>query len=409
MRRCYCQFIPSLLVAGVLLLGVGCERGAVPTEAQVLKVGVIASLSGPERLAGAATVESARVIADHYNEQGGFEVDGEQYQIELLVEDDAGDPVRAVEIASAFVRAGDVHYVIGPEDDRMCEAVAPVLDAAGILYVYYGFSHSLLEGASYGVLGGPRPVQMFSSVIDYLQQNQEDFSICVLAGHSREAMHQKLQVEGIVEAAGLDVVRFSRFDVTEQVFDPLDTPASIRSCMDRFMLKNPDAVILCGQRHGTLSLALSYLRRSGYAGTVIAREPGGANDFKQVRLMADDLLLVGSSVPIDERSEYYLDLKNRDLDRDLEWDVDVDIKLYALGSLLRGIVQCGSDALTSPVPLADMIGSMEFEDPFILDGRLMGFVSRGSYSANRQLSVPIIISKYSGAAVQVVHRSDLPY
>ena len=375
----------------------------------MLKVGVIASLSGPEPLAATATVESARVIADYYNEQGGFEIDGERYRIELLVMDDAGDPVRAVEIASDFVRAGDVHYVIGPEEDVMCEAVAPVLDSAGILYVYYGFSHPLLKGASCGVLGGPRPIQLFSSIADYLQETQEDLSVCVLAGNSRPAMHQKLKVEKMVEAAGMNVVRFSRFDVTEEVFDPLDAPASIRSCMARLVSKNPDTVILCGQRHGTLSLALSYLRGSGFTGTVIAREPQSSNDFQQVRLMADELLLVGSSVLIDERSDYYLDLKNRYLDRDLEWGADVDLKLYALESLLRGIAQCGRDALTSSGPLVDLIGSIEFVDPFLMDERIMGFVSRGSSLTHQQLSVPILISKYSGAEVEVVHRSYLSF
>jgi branched-chain amino acid transport system substrate-binding protein len=408
MTHCYRQLIP-LLCGGLLILWVsGCGRESVHEEL-VLKVGVIASLSDAERLAGQTTVACARVIAEYHNEKGGFEVEGERYRIELLVKDDVGDPVRAVEIASDFVRAGDVHYVIGPEEDAICEAVAPVLDSAGIWYVYSGFSHPLLEGASYGVLAEPRPIQLFSCIADYLQENEEALSICVLAGNSKPAMHQKLRLERMLESAGQDVVRFSSFDVAEQVFDPLDAPASIRSCMDRLVSTNPDAVILCGQRHGTLSLALSYLRGSGYAGAVYAREPQSADDFQQVRLMADELFLVGVSGPIDERSDYYLDLKNRYLDQSLGWDIDVDLKLYALESLLRGIAQCGRDALSSSGPLLDLIDSIGFTDPFLMDERLMGFVSRDALSVHQQLSVPILITKYSGGKAQVVHRSDLSH
>ena len=408
MRHCYRQFISTLCGGLVLLLISGCERELVPEEL-VLKVGVIASLSGPEYLAGEVTVECARVIAEYHNEKGGFEVGGARYRIELLVRDDAGDPLRAVEIASDFVSAGDVHYVIGPEEDAICEAVAPVLDSADILYVYYGFSHPLLEGVSCGVLGEPRPVQLFSSIADYLQENEEALSICVLAGSSRPAMHQKLRLERMVEEAGMDVVRFSRYDVSEEVFDPLDTPASIRSSMARMISKNPDVVILCGQRHGTLSLALSYLRGSGYTGTVMAREPRVQADFQQVLLMADDLYLVGPSVPIDERSDYYLDLRNRYLNQDLEWHVDVGLKFYALESLLQGVAQCGREALGSSEPLLDSINSIEFVDPFLMDERMMGFVSRDVFSTYQQLSVPILITKYSGGEAQVVHRSDLSF
>jgi hypothetical protein len=42
-----------------------------------------------------------------------------------------------------------------------------------------------------------------------------------------------------------------------------------------------------------------------------------------------------------------------------------------------------------------------------MDERVMGFVARGSLSTYQQLTVPILILKYSGSAVPVVYRSDL--
>lgn len=408
MSYCYRQFISVCCAALVIFMIVGCERET-GAEEPTLKVGVIASLSGSERLAGIATVESARMIADYYNEQGGLEVDGERYQIELIVKDDAGDPVQAAQAASDFVSAGDIYYVIGPEEDALCEAVAPVLDSAGILYVYYGFSYSLLEGSSCGVLGAPRPMQLFSSVVDYLQENDEFSSICVLAGGSKSAMHQKLQVERILRAADLEVVKFSSFDVSEEIFEPLGAPLSIRSCMDRLVSESPDAVILCGQRDGTLSLALSYLRGSGYRGAVFARDSRVSNDLKQAQLVSEGLFLVSASASIDERSNYYLDLENRYLDDGQEWNVDMDVKLYALASILQGIDQCGSVALTSSESLLNIMDSIQFADPFLADERLMGFVAHGPFSTHQQLSFPILISKYDGGVVQVVHRSDLSF
>ena len=70
-----------------------------------------------------------------------------------------------------------------------------------------------------------------------------------------------------------------------------ESPVSIRSRLARLVAERPDAVMLCGHKHGTLSLAMFYLRESGYAGTVIACEPQVSNDYRQVVEMADGLLL----------------------------------------------------------------------------------------------------------------------
>ena len=404
MRRSLCQFIFASLCVVVLALSAGCERQSAP-EALVLKVGVIASLSGEGQRDGAITVNCASVVADYYNEQGGVEVDGKRYRVELLVRDDASDASQAAGIAYEFVQAGDVYYVIGPEGNAVSEAVAPVLDSAGILYLHYGLSHRLLAGASCGFLARPQSIQLFASVVDYLRENEEELSICVLVGDSQAAMYQKLKVEEMVERAGIEVVRFARFDVTEEVFDLSDTPAAVQSFVSRVVSSQPNVVILCGQQRGTLSLAMSYLREGGYAGTVIARDSLVLNDSGVVRAWTDGLLLVGRSAPLEEQSNYYLDLKERYLDQFSEWDTDVDIKLYALESVLRGVAHCGSEALSSSEVLRGAIETIQFPDPFLVETLMVGFGGRSSLSASRQLSIPILLSKYSEGEVQVVYGS----
>ena len=408
MRRTCNQMISALLCVAVLVLGVGCERESIP-EALVLKVGVIASLSGEGQRNGAVTVNCASVVADYYNDQGGLEVDGERYRIELLVRDAASDAAQALDIAYDFVQTGDVHYVIGPEGDTVCEAVAPVLDSAGILYLHYGISYRLLAGSSCGVLAQPQAIQVFASVVDYLKKNQgnaEELAICVLVGDSRAAMSRKLKVEEMVEQAGIEVVRFARFDVSEAVFDLSGAPAAVRAFVARVVSSQPNVIILCGQPRGTLSLAMSYLREGGYTGTVIARDSQALNDAGMARGWGDGLLLVGRSVPMKERSNYYLDLKERYLDRFSDWDTDVDLKLYALESVLRVVASCGSEALSSPEVFIESIDTLNFPDPFFVETRMMGIQGGASWSASRQLSIPILLSKYSEGKIEVVYRSD---
>ena len=407
MSRAWFQFISALLYMVALLLVTGCERAPAP-EALVLKVGVIASLSGQGQHYGEVTVNCARVIANYYNEQGGVEVEGDRYRVELVVRDDASDASQAAEIAYDFAQAGDVHYVIGPEGSSVCEAVAPVLDSAGILYLHYGHSQRLLTGSSHGFLARHKGIPLFTRVVDYLDGNEELRSICVLVSDARTAMNQKLKIEALLEQRGFDVVRFARFDVSEAIFNVSHTPAVVQAFVAQVVSSDPDVVVLCGQPRGTLPAAMSYLRGGGYTGLVIAGDSQALYGSELPGTLGGDLLLVGSSVPAEERSDYYLEIQDRYLDQYSEWDADVDVKLYALESVLRAVAHCGRGALNSSEVLMEAIETIQFENPFIVERPLMGFQQRSSSATYHELSIPILLSKYSEGELAVVYRSYFP-
>ena len=62
----------------------------------VLKVGVLGVMSGPAASWGLVNKYSAEATAQMYNEQGGVEIDGEKYTIEIVSVDDKNDPKLAV-------------------------------------------------------------------------------------------------------------------------------------------------------------------------------------------------------------------------------------------------------------------------------------------------------------------------
>src|ERR671916_93543 len=70
--------------------------GATPAPAagseKVLKIGVLGVMRGPAASWGLVNRYSAETTAEMYNEQGGVDIGGEKYRIEIVSIDDQLDP-----------------------------------------------------------------------------------------------------------------------------------------------------------------------------------------------------------------------------------------------------------------------------------------------------------------------------
>ena len=102
------------LAVGVAALGLA---GPAIAQENVLKIGVLGVMSGPAASWGLVNKYSAEATAQMYNEQGGVEIDGEKYQIQIVSIDDKNDPKLAVSGAERLVHQEGIHYIIGPNVD----------------------------------------------------------------------------------------------------------------------------------------------------------------------------------------------------------------------------------------------------------------------------------------------------
>ena len=65
----------------------------------------------------------AETSAQLYNEQGGFEIGGKKYKIEIVPIDDKNDPKLAVSGAERLTKQDGIHYIIGPNVDTTAASV----------------------------------------------------------------------------------------------------------------------------------------------------------------------------------------------------------------------------------------------------------------------------------------------
>jgi len=92
------------------------------------KLGVITSLSGDLRFGGNVTKRGYDLWADTINQQGGIEVGGEQYDVQLEYADAQSKPSAGANAASRMINEENVDAVLGPYSSNVTLSVCPIME-----------------------------------------------------------------------------------------------------------------------------------------------------------------------------------------------------------------------------------------------------------------------------------------
>ena len=120
-------FATAVLILALALPGCG--------GPSVIKVGVIAELTGGMPAVGSSCKDGAELAVKQINDRGGIEVGGSKYEVELFVEDSAADPEKAASAAKELIEEKGVVAIIGPNSSSNAVAAAEVADEAGVLLI----------------------------------------------------------------------------------------------------------------------------------------------------------------------------------------------------------------------------------------------------------------------------------
>ena len=99
------NYYQALRVLAVVLVSVwlfGCSKKETATSGVVIKIGNVAPLTGPDSYLGKDNENGARLAVEEINRQG-LTINGKAITLELLGEDDAGDPKLGTQVAQKLV------------------------------------------------------------------------------------------------------------------------------------------------------------------------------------------------------------------------------------------------------------------------------------------------------------------
>ncbi len=122
--------------AAVLLLsGIWLAGGCAPKEANEIRLGVNAELTGSKPTVGDSCKKAAELLAEQVNKDGGLKVGDKKYLIKLFIEDNEDKAESAAAAAQKLISQNNVLAVIGPNASGNAIPAARICEDAGVIMI----------------------------------------------------------------------------------------------------------------------------------------------------------------------------------------------------------------------------------------------------------------------------------
>ncbi|HEX3725976.1 MAG TPA: ABC transporter substrate-binding protein [Pirellulales bacterium] len=358
---------------------------AISEASRVLRIGIVATMSGPQALWGMVCKYAALATADLHNHNGGVEIDGQRYRIEIVARDDRLNPQEAARSVAALARQG-IRYIIGPNVEQTFAAAAPVAERGGVMLFPYSFTRSCysvpFENAVLGQVAG---FQAWPLIYRYLRDAHGIRKVGVLAPNSPEGQMQRRETVAVAERLEMSVfVSPHSYEAgSEQFTAPLEV----------VLARRPDLIVLPNLAPLDAPGLIRTARRLGFSGlfaTEAAQDIGVLNDGTGQD--ADGLLTVGGAST--------LAIRNACMDAFMErycaiagsWHDEAGTKAYALETVLATLRRAGAGAIDDIALFKHEIPYFAIRDPFLLAESTLQFVGSDYFGQKRQIGVPLVVN-----------------
>jgi branched-chain amino acid transport system substrate-binding protein len=186
------RFIWLLNIVLVLSLAIGCRPAPMPTpEPLTVRIGFAGDLSGGGAYLTSRQLDVVSLAVEQFNKEG-YEVAGCPVNLELMVEDDMGDPARAAMFAQKLTDEDRVVAVIGHSSEATSLAAAPVYGANNVVMVCPSVTAPSLTAVSENVYRiAPNETQRGSvaASLIYGDLGRQTVALVYMAGWFEETMY----------------------------------------------------------------------------------------------------------------------------------------------------------------------------------------------------------------------------
>lgn len=188
-------------------------------HADTIKIGLMCPLTGSWASEGQDMKQIVSLLADEVNAAGG--INGRQ--LELVVEDDGGDPRTAALAAQKLAIAG-VSAVIGTYGSAVTEAAQSILDESEILHIATGATSVRLteKGMEYFFRTSPRDDEQGRVAAQYIK-NLGYGKIAIVHDNSSYSKGLAEETRAVLEEEGVQVVFFDALTPKERDYSPILT------------------------------------------------------------------------------------------------------------------------------------------------------------------------------------------
>ena len=213
----------------MLLMAVACGGSSNPTSSGPINLGLLAPLTGSRAATGQGMVDGATLAVGDINANGG--VLG--HQVNLVVQDDAADPVDAVSAANKLINVDHVVAIIGPTS-LTAAAVLPIAERAKIPLLMQGGGSAFDQVTSpYFYRLSPSDSVESDALVEWaLSKGWKSAALAFTTDNASQALVPT--ITSVAQQLGLNIV--SNVSVTP-------AQSSYRSEISKIYANHPDVII----------------------------------------------------------------------------------------------------------------------------------------------------------------------
>jgi branched-chain amino acid transport system substrate-binding protein len=384
-----------LIGIAVFVLGTGSFGGFVHAQ-EVLKIGVLGVMSGSAASWGLVNKYCAETSAQLYNEQGGFEIGGKKYKIEIVPIDDKNDPKLAVSGAERLTKQDGIHYIIGPNVDTTAASVQPVAEAAGAIYFPYAFQKTLYSPPhGNAVLGMIASYQAGPIIYKYLMDKKGVKSVSFVARNESDPLNQRDEGVQAAKKLGLEIKS------SDDTYEPGTT--DFFPVMSRVVPKGADLIVLSGVAPADAPLLIKSARELDFKGTLATETAQDIKILNEVAgAAADGFICVGGASTPEIRSDEMEKFADRYKKVAGEWNDEAGTKVYALEIILETLKKAGPEAINNVELFKKVMPDFTMKNPFLKEDKQLRYVGSVYFSQPRQIGVPMVVNEVSGGKFQTL-------
>ena len=379
--------VMRFFLVGLIFLTFGVTTSQAANK--VLKIGHIGVMSGPAASWGLINKYAALAGAEIINEDGGFEIGGEKYDIEIVSLDTKQDPRVAIAGAERLVYSEGIKYIIGPNVDDTTRAVLPVLEKAGAFNICYGWHRELFTAPSKNTaLGMIAGYQSAPVIYKYLKEQRGVKSLACVPRNDASGLNSRDSCVAAADQLGIKITSSdSTYEPNTSDFFPI---------MGRIIGQNPDLIVLSGVAPADAPLLIRAARELGYKGLMSTETAMDANIITEIAgEMANGYISVGGASAPELRTDEMKRFIERYSKVAGEWNDEAGTKVYALEMLLQTLRVAGAAAIDDIEIFKAAMPKVNAEDPFIKGGKArLKWVGQGYFDQLRQVSTPMVITEF---------------
>lgn len=371
------------------------NRLSAPNRENVVRVGVLAVMSGPAAPWGLVNRQCAEVTAAMYNEAGGIDIGGERFRIEIVCYDDRLTPARAADGARHLIEEEGVHYIIGPNVEQTFTAALPVAERNRAMLFPYSFTRSLYRPPrENAVLGQVAGYQAVPSIYRYLIGNGAR-SIALVAPATPEGLRQRQDAAKIATGLGMRVLS----ENSTYLVGAEDIESSVAPALARM----PDVLALPNVAPFDASRLIGRARDLGFSGFITTES---AQDVEHLLAVAgsaaDGLVMVGGASPAETRSARMNEFIRRYVAAAGAWNDEAGTKAYALEFLLATLQVAGKGALSDISRFKAVIPHFSIDNPLVSGRAALAYYGSGDFRQKRQIGIPLVVNMIRGGRQQTL-------